>query len=89
MVNLSVWETLDALTDFVYEPPHREVMVQRRKWFERMGEVYLAVWWVPAGRVPTVAEASARLERIRVEGPTAAAFTFKHVFGVPTTADAS
>ena len=77
IVNMSVWESLDALRAYVYGSEHRAVMARRRQWFERMAEAYVVLWWVPAGHVPTVEEAKERLEALRREGPTADAFTFK------------
>lgn len=77
MVNLSVWESIETLTDFVYRSSHRDVMVQRRQWFERMQEFFTALWWVPVGHTPSVDEAAARLEMLRAKGPTRQAFTFK------------
>jgi len=43
----------------------------------------MALWWVPAGHLPTVAEAEARLEHLRSHGPTAHAFTFRQRFSAP------
>jgi hypothetical protein len=80
IVNLSVWESIEALADFVYRSAHRDVMVRRREWFERMGDAFLALWWVPAGHRPSVAEAEDRLRRLRAEGPTPYAFTFRQLF---------
>ena len=54
IVNMSVWESLEALRGFVYSGPHLEVMRRRREWFERIGTPILALWWVPAGTLPTV-----------------------------------
>ena len=71
MINLSVWESLEALGAFVYDSRHRDVMRRRREWFVPLGEVYQALWWVPAGHVPTVGEAEARLLHLRSRGPTA------------------
>ena len=75
IVNMSVWESLEALRAFVYGPDHRAVMAGRRQWFEKMAEAYLVLWWVPAGYVPSVDEAKERLERLRRDGPSPAAFT--------------
>lgn len=80
IVNLSTWDSLEALADFVYGDEHRAVMVQRRKWFERM-ETYLVLWWVPAGHIPSVEEAKAKLAHLEAHGPTPDAFTFKQPFG--------
>src|SRR5262249_15562365 len=76
MVNLSVWESLQALWDFVYSSQQLDLMRRRRAWVER-GEPYLALWWIPAGTVPTVDEAKARLDRLRHDGPGPSAFTFR------------
>ncbi|MBB4984822.1 MULTISPECIES: DUF3291 domain-containing protein [Streptomyces] len=76
IVNLSVWETQEALWDFAYRSGHLEVMRQRRDWFHRHVEAHLVLWWVPAGHVPTVAEAVERLEDLRAHGPSPRAFTF-------------
>jgi hypothetical protein len=86
MVNLSVWESLAALRDFVYATRHLEVMRHRREWFQRMADPYLALWWVPAGTVPTVAEARDRLELLARRGPTTGAFTFRVPFPAPAGA---
>ncbi len=80
IVNMSVWESLDALGDFVYRSPHTRVMRDRKQWFEHMREAYMALWWVRAGDVPTVEEAKERLQHVREHGPTPHAFTFKRPF---------
>ncbi|MBV8954970.1 MAG: DUF3291 domain-containing protein [Solirubrobacterales bacterium] len=79
IVNLSVWESIDHLTTFVYRSAHTEIMRRRREWFDRTG-VHLALWWVPAGHLPTVAEAEERLAHLRKRGPTPYAFTFNRRF---------
>jgi hypothetical protein len=84
VVNLSVWTSLEALTDFAYRGPHRDVMVRRRQWFEPTAEAFLALWWVPVGTVPTVADAETRLGLLRAQGPTAEAFTFRSPFPPPS-----
>jgi hypothetical protein len=83
IVNLTVWESIEALADFAYRSDHRAVMVQRRKWFERMAQAFLVLWWVPAGHRPPVAEAKERLELLRREGPSPEAFTFRKPFPPP------
>jgi hypothetical protein len=82
-VNLSVWESPERLRDFVYRSDHVEVMRQRRKWFETMN-VYLAMWWIPAGHIPTVAEAKARLAYLQEQGESAHAFTMRRIFPSPS-----
>ena len=61
IVNMSVWESIEALGNFAYRSDHRSVMVRRREWFEQMAEAYLVLWWVTEGHMPTVEEGRARL----------------------------
>lgn len=83
IVNMSVWESLESLSAYVYSGDHAAVMRQRRVWFERMREVFAALWWVPVGHAPTVAEAEDRLRCLRTHGPTPYAFTFRQPFPAP------
>jgi hypothetical protein len=86
LVNFSVWESVEALHQFVFRTLHAEVMRQRREWFERMSEPYTVLWWVPFGHRPTIEEAVARLDELRQHGPTPVAFTFQERFGPPGAA---
>lgn len=79
IVNMSVWESIEALWEFVYGSGHLEVMRRRREWFGRM-ENHQTLWWIPAGHEPTVEEAKQKLELLAARGPTAGAFTFKRRF---------
>ena len=80
LVNMSVWESLEALVAFVYRSPHVELLRQRHEWFEKFEGVYAALWWVPAGHRPSVDEAKKRLLRLAEAGPTPFAFTFRIPF---------
>ncbi|MFC4049642.1 DUF3291 domain-containing protein [Actinomadura syzygii] len=80
VVNFSVWESAEAVWDFVYRSAHLETMRRRREWFRRHAEAHLVLWWIPAGHVPTVDEALERLALLRAEGPTPRAFTFNSAF---------
>jgi hypothetical protein len=86
MVNLSVWESLAALRGFVYATRHLDVMRHRREWFQKMADPILALWWVPAGAIPTVAQARERLALLAGQGPTPGAFTFRAPFPEPAGA---
>ena len=83
IITMSVWESPAALHAYVYQSAHAEVMRRRREWFSRMTDAFIVLWWVPAGHRPTVAEGVARLERLRADGPTAHAFTFRQQFPPP------
>lgn len=83
LINLSTWTSIDALSGYVYRSDHTAFLRRRAEWFERMSEMILALWWVPAGHRPTEAEAVERLDHLRAHGPTAHAFTFHHRFDPP------
>jgi hypothetical protein len=80
IINMSVWESVDHLFEFAYKSPHVEYFRRRREWFERFPISYLALWWVPAGHIPSIEEAKERLEHLEAHGPTPYAFTFKRRF---------
>ena len=77
IVNLSVWRDVASLEAFAYrQPDHRGMLARRGDWFEAM-ELSMALWPVPGGHLPSVAEAMAKLEELRVSGPSADVFTFR------------
>lgn len=80
LINLSVWADLAALREYVYRSPHASVMRHRRDWFDRFDRVFVALWWVPAGHRPSVAEAVERLAHLEQHGPTGYSFTFAEPF---------
>jgi hypothetical protein len=80
LLNMSVWETIESLKDYVYRTAHAELLRQRQEWFEKLAGVYTALWWVPAGHIPGIDEAKKRLAHLERYGPTQFAFTFKNVF---------
>jgi hypothetical protein len=85
IVNMSVWESLESLFDFTYRTAHAGVMARRREWFERLEGAHLVLWWIPAGTLPSLAEAKERLAHLDRHGPTARAFTFRQRFPEPQT----
>jgi Domain of unknown function (DUF3291) len=82
-INMSVWESLEALQQFVYRSAHAGLLRDRQKWFEPLPGAIQVLWWVPAGHIPTVAEAKERLARLNERGPSAEAFTFRQPFPPP------
>ncbi len=81
--NMSVWIDAESLFDFVYRSAHTPEMARRREYFERFQGAYQALWWIPAGTVPTVNDALSRLWLLDRFGPSADAFTFKSRFPKP------
>jgi hypothetical protein len=80
IINLSVWESVEALRTFTYRGQHTEVLTRRREWFEKLDRPHLALWWTRAGSRPTAAEGLARLDHLHRHGPTEHAFTFTKAF---------
>src|SRR5262249_10346693 len=80
IINMSVWETIEDLRNFVYASRHAEVLRQRQEWFERLDAPVVALWWVPAGHIPSIDEAKKRLAHLQEHGPTAFAFSFRSIF---------
>ena len=80
LVNLSVWESHQALFDYVYRSAHMDYVRRRREWFLPLGQVFTVLWWIPEGATPTLDEAMERLEHLRENDPTPYAFTFRSVF---------
>ncbi len=83
IVNISVWESAEALKQFVYNSGHIEVYLKRAKWFERMDKAHMALWWVKKGEMPTAEEGRDRLMYLQTHGETAHAFSFRHIFEPP------
>jgi hypothetical protein len=83
IVNMSVWASVEALAAFVYSGPHVAVLRRRREWFELMGEAYSALWWVPAGALPTTDDAEERVRSLRAHGPAPHAFTLRQHYPAP------
>jgi hypothetical protein len=87
IINMSVWTSVEALADYVYRTDHLAFLRRRREWFSRMASHHQALWWVPAGTLPTVPEGMAKIAHLDVNGPTAEAFTFARRFGPPGVDD--
>ena len=85
-INMSVWESLEALKQFVYQSAHVGPLRDRKLWFEPIEGPIQALWWIPAGHIPTVDEAKARLVLLKERGPSPDAFTFRVPFPSPGSA---
>lgn len=84
VINFSVWESRDTLWNFVYKSAHLAVLQRRREWFLHIAQPYTVMWWVEEGELPTLDEGMARLERLKAEGPSPEAFTFKEFYDEAT-----
>jgi hypothetical protein len=77
--NLTVWEDVASLEQFVWNTVHRQFYERRHDWFEVLGAMHFVMWWVPAGHQPTLDEALARLAHLRAHGDTDHAFGWAHL----------
>jgi hypothetical protein len=83
LVNMSVWQDVASLRNYVYSSAHTDVMRRRKEWFDRMSEAHFVLWWVPRGHHPSISEAAAKLASLRNNGPTEEAFTFGQAYPPP------
>ncbi|KAA8667130.1 DUF3291 domain-containing protein [Vibrio gigantis] len=80
IVNMSVWDSVDSLKNFIFRTHHRDFMRRKGEWFHRLPEDTYVLWWIEEGHTPTLEEAIERLEHLRETGDTPYAFTFKTNF---------
>jgi heme-degrading monooxygenase HmoA len=83
LVNLTVWETVEALHAYTYRSGHAGVFRQRKHWFEPSEKAAVVLWWLPIGQIPSLSEACARLDYLWEHGATTYAFTFRQPFPPP------
>ncbi|MEM7274943.1 MAG: redox-sensitive transcriptional activator SoxR [Actinomycetota bacterium] len=82
--NLTVWESIEDLKAYVYKSDHARFLRRRREWFLPMDDLpVLTMWWIPAGHLPTLDEARARIDHLLEHGPTPHAFSFRPTFDPP------
>jgi Domain of unknown function (DUF3291) len=85
LVNVSVWENIDSLKTYVYKSLHGDFFVRRRQWFEKLQSEHFAMWWIPAGHLPTAEEGKSKLEYLSFHGDSPEAFTFAQPYPSPNS----
>jgi uncharacterized protein DUF3291 len=83
IINLTVWKDADSLREFVYKSSHNAVLRDRKRWFEKFDGPYYALWWIPAGDIPSPEQGKELLAYLRERGDSAYAFSFRNVFPMP------
>lgn len=83
IINISVWERVEALEHFVYKTFHTSFLRRRKEWFQSYGKMYTAMWWVPCGKSATNQEAIQKLDTLQQNGASANVFDFKNKFPSP------
>lgn len=79
IVNMSVWQSPEALMQFTYRSSHVEVFRNRKKWFLPLRQSHLALWWITQGNYPSAEDGKARLDYLDKYGESIEAFTFKKI----------
>jgi hypothetical protein len=82
IVNMSVWDSVESLYQYTYYSQHVEVYRKRQDWFSKLADHSFALWWIPAGHIPTPEEGRDKLAYLWLNGPSPLAFTFKQQFTV-------
>jgi hypothetical protein len=83
IVNMSVWDNLESLKQYVYKSAHTDILKRRTEWFEKVQEAMVVLWWIPTAHIPTVLESKERLEHLRKNGSSEFAFSFQQAFSAP------
>jgi Domain of unknown function (DUF3291) len=76
---LSVWETFEDFYSFVHRTIHGGFLKRRELWFKPLGTRSYVIWRIPAGHIPGLGEALAKLEKLREFGATEEAFDFEYI----------
>ena len=80
IVNLSLWQSIDALRAFAFGGAHLEILRRRREWFTRWDGPSSVLWWHDDVEMPTPGEGLRRLALLASLGPTVEAFDFARPF---------
>jgi len=81
--NMSVWKTLEDLRNYTFFSTDAELLNERHQWVDSIVGASVALWWIPIGCRPSIAESAERLRCVRQRGPTAYAFTMRKTFPPP------
>ncbi|MGI1679565.1 MAG: DUF3291 domain-containing protein [Cellvibrionaceae bacterium] len=80
VINISVWKDIESLKRFVYQSVHLELIKGKAGWFHKLKASHQALWWIPAGHIPTEKEGKEKLDYLEKHGPSEKVFTFSKNF---------
>ncbi len=80
LVNMSVWNNLESLRHYVFNSGHTHYLKRRKEWFTPLEQTGTVLWWIPDNHIPTLEEAQAKLDFLRANGSSQAAFGFATPF---------
>jgi hypothetical protein len=78
-VNMSVWESVEALEKFVWQTVHAKIYGRKYEFFEKLEQPYFVMWWIPEGHIPTLDEAKERLDHYAAHGGGEYAFDWSDI----------
>jgi Domain of unknown function (DUF3291) len=78
-VNLSVWESAEALEKFVWNTVHARFYNAKGSWFEKAAQPHFVMWTIAAGHIPSLDEAKDRFEHLIENGDSDHAFGWSHL----------
>lgn len=71
---ISVWDSVDALKAYTFDTIHGEYMERSAEWFEKVDGPQLVIWDVETTTRASFREAFERLDMLKRDGPTSAAY---------------
>ena len=87
LYTLSMWRSVEELRLYLYGTPHFEYFKRGREWFERPMAPHVVLWWIEDVYRPTLADAHYRLDLLRANGASDAAFdlAYRQAWGTKPT----
>ena len=79
IVNMSVWQTVEHLEQFVWNTIHKRIYARKAEWFAAMESHHFVMWFVDEGHMPTLTEAKERLAHLDAHGNSEFAFDWSHL----------
>ncbi|TNE92997.1 MAG: DUF3291 domain-containing protein [Rhodobacteraceae bacterium] len=77
--NLTVWESVETLENFVWNTVHRQFYARREEWFEVLDKMHFVMWWIEPGHKPALDEALERLDLLNRIGDSEEAFGWSYL----------
>ena len=75
-MNMSVWESAEALEAYVWNTVHVQFYRRKTEWFEHLDQPWFVMWPVEIGHCPDLSEAFERLEHVRAHGSSEYAYAW-------------
>ena len=79
VANLTVWEDVSSLENFVFNTVHKKFYDRRAEWFELMADQHFVMWHVEEGHKPSLDEALERLAYKQEHGDSDHAFGWSYI----------